>query len=179
MTRRIKKRTPKHQKHCLTCDRILDIEQFTWANRKANKRRHQCRDCRNQHRWFLRRVELDRAELLQLQDGKCAICKVDAETSCLSIDHNHKTLEIRGLLCADCNSGIAYFDDNPQYLIRAAIYLIGGQDAKAITDTNADADTDIEYDSGVPKLRKKTGDIQGVSLFSRAMDEGVELEARG
>ena len=179
MTRRTKKKTREDQRHCGKCDRILDIEQFTWVNRKANKRRHECRDCRNQGRWFMRRVRFEYAELLQQQGGKCAICKVDNETSRLSIDHNHKTLAIRGLLCHECNSGIAYFDENPQYLIRAAIYLIGGQDEEAITITNTDSDYDVEYHGGVSKLRKKTGDIQGLSLPSRAVDEGVELEARG
>lgn len=145
MTRRIKKRTPEHQRHCITCDRILDIEQFTWLNRSKNKRRHQCRDCRNQHRWFMRRVKLEYAELLQKQGGKCAICRVDNEKSRLSIDHNHKTLEIRGLLCHECNSGIAYFDEDTQYLIRAAIYLVGGQDAKAFSITSNDPNFDLEY----------------------------------
>jgi len=127
----------------------------------------------------MRRVRFEYAELLQEQSGKCAICKVDNETSRLSIDHNHKTLEIRGLLCHECNSGIAYFDEDTNYLIRAAIYLIGGRDEEAFSSADTDPYYDLEYYGRVPKLRKKTGDIQGLSVPSHAMDEGVKLAAGG
>ena len=41
-------------------------------------------------------------ELLSLQEGGCAICgkTIEEEGRNLAVDHNHKTGEIRGLLCA-------------------------------------------------------------------------------
>ena len=41
-------------------------------------------------------------ELLSRQDGGCAICgkTIEAEGRNLAVDHNHKTGEIRGLLCS-------------------------------------------------------------------------------
>ncbi len=44
-------------------------------------------------------------ELLRAQDGKCAICEKNTEEEgiSLAVDHDHKTLEIRGLLCRYCN----------------------------------------------------------------------------
>lgn len=56
------------------------------------------------------------------QGGVCAICgKTGAKR--LSVDHNHVTNEIRGLLCFRCNMGIGYLKDDPEILARAIAYL--------------------------------------------------------
>jgi len=39
------------------------------------------------------------------------------------LDHCHKTKTIRGLLCNDCNVGLARFKDNPLLLDKAKEYL--------------------------------------------------------
>lgn len=63
----------------------------------------------------------DFAELLALQSGKCAnkACKNVAEV----IDHDHATGKVRGLLCLKCNSGLGFFDDDPEKLRGALQYL--------------------------------------------------------
>jgi uncharacterized protein YlaI len=125
MTRRIRKATPKDFKHCITCDKVLPLTDFGWRNKSKNARRHHCNNCRNLSRWIMRRVKYEYGQLLEKQKHKCAICDVLHTQSRLSIDHDHKTQRIRGLLCHDCNSGIASFDDDKQYLARAILYLIG------------------------------------------------------
>lgn len=45
-----------------------------------------------------------RQVLDDIQDGKCAVCKVMANPYDLQIDHDHQTGLIRGLLCARCNN---------------------------------------------------------------------------
>ena len=66
--------------------------------------------------------------VLKRQGGGCAICgrppKVGGRK--LNIDHHHGTGEVRGLLCAQCNRGLAWFRDCPDYLNTAAIYLRWG-----------------------------------------------------
>jgi len=64
------------------------------------------------------------AELLAKQGGGCAICG-DPPTSTrdLSIDHDHTTGKVRGLLCNCCNPGLGYFKDNESRLHRAIAYL--------------------------------------------------------
>lgn len=44
-------------------------------------------------------------ELLEKQQHSCAVCgkHADKEKKSLAVDHNHKTGEIRGLLCSHCN----------------------------------------------------------------------------
>ena len=64
------------------------------------------------------------------QRGKCAICD-KAETSTnnkgvikwLSVDHNHSTGIIRGLLCSNCNVGIGLLQDSVKIMKSAIKYL--------------------------------------------------------
>jgi hypothetical protein len=123
----------------------------------------------------MRRVAFEYDSLLHQQNGQCAICKVDHRKSRLSIDHNHTTLELRGLLCHECNSGIAYFDENSHFLIYAAIYLLGGQSAKPFKISDDDPAFDFIYYGRLPKLRTQIGEHHGVPVSGTALAEGVEL----
>ena len=53
----------------------------------------------------------------------CQICGREPKNRRLSVDHNHKTGEIRGLLCYHCNYALAWFKDDPQKLQAAIVYL--------------------------------------------------------
>jgi len=68
----------------------------------------------------------DYQALLAYQDNVCAICRTDQpgrNHDNWSIDHDHETGKIRGLLCHACNVGIGYFGDDPARLRAAAAYL--------------------------------------------------------
>ena len=64
-------------------------------------------------------------EMLVLQSGVCAICKQPNNVigERLGVDHDHKTDQIRGLLCNHCNKGLAGFLDNSDNLKSAIKYL--------------------------------------------------------
>lgn len=64
-------------------------------------------------------------EKLAEQNGACAICGTTDTYphTRLSIDHCHKTGEVRGLLCHYCNIGIGGLKDNQDRLISAVLYL--------------------------------------------------------
>lgn len=65
-------------------------------------------------------------ELLKKQKGVCAICgNINRNGTWLSVDHDHITDEIRGLLCSNCNHAIGCMHDNPVVLRSAANYLEG------------------------------------------------------
>ena len=57
------------------------------------------------------------------QDGLCKICKIKPEK--LYVDHCHDTGIVRGLLCNQCNAGIAMLKHNPENLKEAIKYLGG------------------------------------------------------
>lgn len=63
--------------------------------------------------------------MLLSQDGKCAICgtETSAGKGRFSVDHDHGTGKIRGLLCNNCNAGIGLLKDDPRVLRYAANYL--------------------------------------------------------
>jgi hypothetical protein len=69
--------------------------------------------------------------LLCEQGGCCAICKLDPETATpglpvLHVDHNHKTGEVRGLLCGKCNMAIGLLMEDQDNLANASRYLLRG-----------------------------------------------------
>ena len=63
--------------------------------------------------------------LLIKQEHKCAICKIhDSKLEkALCVDHNHKTGEIRGLVCPKCNRAIGLLNDDSKIAEQMAIYL--------------------------------------------------------
>lgn len=63
--------------------------------------------------------------MLKSQDSKCAICRQDCVVkSRLSIDHNHQTGQVRGLLCSRCNVLIGMAREDISILKSAIDYLI-------------------------------------------------------
>ena len=68
----------------------------------------------------------DYERMLEMQNGRCAICRSPADTSFhkrLCIDHNHETGAVRGLLCSKCNSAIGLLNDSPELMYKAAEYV--------------------------------------------------------
>jgi hypothetical protein len=73
------------------------------------------------HGWTAERFE----QVLATQGGCCAICRTDQPGGKKRwyIDHDHKTDEVRGLLCHRCNSMLGFSLDNPETLVQGAEYL--------------------------------------------------------
>lgn len=47
--------------------------------------------------------------MLDAQDGHCALCPNEPRTRKLHTDHDHRTGEVRGLLCFRCNRSVPYW----------------------------------------------------------------------
>jgi hypothetical protein len=66
----------------------------------------------------------DYQRMLIEQNGVCKICrKPEKKGKSLSVDHNHKTGKVRGLLCSRHNTGLGCFEDDAALLRSAADYL--------------------------------------------------------
>lgn len=62
--------------------------------------------------------------MLAEQGGICAICLRTCRTyPNLTVDHDHETGEVRGLLCRGCNVLLGHLQDDTGSLKRAISYL--------------------------------------------------------
>jgi hypothetical protein len=61
------------------------------------------------------------ADLFEKQQGLCGICLDPMKRPVL--DHCHRTMAVRGLLCSKCNIGIGQFNDSPEILQKAIRYV--------------------------------------------------------
>jgi uncharacterized protein YlaI len=64
-------------------------------------------------------------ELFDKQEGRCPVCMrhQDELKVRLAVDHNHKTKEIRGLMCQTCNHRVVGRHTDSSLLRRVADYL--------------------------------------------------------
>lgn len=63
------------------------------------------------------------------QNGVCAVCRKPESTIWrgrvvnLAVDHDHETLEVRGLLCTKCNRSLGLMDENVDRILSLAEYI--------------------------------------------------------
>jgi antirestriction protein ArdC len=63
-------------------------------------------------------------ELLSKQGDACAICRTsDWGKRGPFVDHDHRTGQVRGVLCFRCNSALGYVNDNPNIIRAMGDYL--------------------------------------------------------
>jgi hypothetical protein len=110
---------------CNKCNIDKPITKFHHDKRTPNKRRTTCNDCRNHHKRVTNISSSHRKDLLEEQNNSCAICGINQSdtTKKLSVDHNHETNQVRGLLCNSCNLGLGQFKDSVVFLSYAIEYL--------------------------------------------------------
>jgi hypothetical protein len=81
-------------------------------------------------RWLRRQFGIavaDYDNMLNVQNGACAICREPPADKSLAVDHCHDTGAIRGLLCSRHNLALGLFNDDPMLLLQAAHYLLDNQ----------------------------------------------------
>jgi hypothetical protein len=88
------------------------------ASKKKPRPGYTVADHMRLHRYGMEKGEYER--LLELQDGKCAIC---TKVTKLHVDHCHTTSVVRGLLCSSCNTAIGHFGESEEILTSAINYL--------------------------------------------------------
>jgi hypothetical protein len=101
--------------------------QFHW-NKQGAKYRNSVKGKQTMFAWRLKtefNITIEQyKKMLQDQNCSCAICKRTEPTGYgWHVDHCHKTLKVRGLLCSKCNQGLGLFEDNLINLQEAIKYL--------------------------------------------------------
>ena len=122
-------------KICISCKIEQPINNFEKHTTKDG-RRNNCNSCRykQKKKFYSKRIygisNEQVEELKVIQNYSCAICK---RIERLVIDHDHKTKEVRGLLCNGCNRGLGFFNDDTTALRNAVIYLSEGRGSQGET----------------------------------------------
>lgn len=116
-------------KRCPKCGKLKKRTKENWNKQDIRKDglRSYCKKCvkeKNIKSKFNLTIE-QYNNILMKQKNKCKICgnKFGDKFKKACIDHNHKTGEVRALLCKSCNIGLGYFKDNSFILFKAIKYL--------------------------------------------------------
>ena len=116
---------------CRRCGGVKDACRFPYLRYG----KYLCQECvdTEQQGFQLRKQGVSNQHYLALfeaQDGKCAICGVteghrskNSKVCRLAVDHDHRTGQVRGLLCNSCNRGLGRFKDSIENLEAAIRYL--------------------------------------------------------
>ena len=149
MSRFVLKGDHVSMKTCNKCQEVKPFDAFDRRNGGRNGYRAECKTCRaakvrEWHQAHPDKVKNNNLKsnygitiddyklLLETHNNLCAICKLAPtatykSSASLNVDHDHTTGRIRGLLCNKCNSGIGFFQESPELLGRAVIYLTQGE----------------------------------------------------
>jgi len=116
-----------------TLANLTASERASKWNKENRERRLEIQQKWNRDNLWKRRIRQSARDLgfdpdwmvgyFQAHNGLCDVCGRPPTGNRLSIDHNHVTGELRGLLCINCNTGLGMFKDNPELLLLAVDYL--------------------------------------------------------
>jgi hypothetical protein len=117
-------------KTCTSCREIKHLEDFYGDPRHTDGKQSFCKECFNQksndrylmHEYGITSKEFK--ELMDAQDGRCAICRRAPKNYKFNIDHDHNNHKLRGLLCVNCNTNLLpYVERFPEWIKDAFSYL--------------------------------------------------------
>ena len=130
--------------HCPKGHKYSDATDETTFYRKDGAR--VCRICYRErkskfYRSYLYALTLDAFHaMVAAQGNRCLICKRAPEhDETLTVDHDHTTGEIRGLLCGPCNRGLGSFGDNASRLRTAIEYLARFDRSREVVEPGLDS----------------------------------------
>ena len=117
--------TEKNREKLSTQSRNWKAEHREQVNAHARERYHKKNKNEQLIRHRKRKYGMDESEyraIVEQQEGRCLICG-DKPNISLSIDHNHVTGQIRGLICNPCNIALSKAKESPEILRSMAQYL--------------------------------------------------------
>lgn len=137
-------------KTCIRCGVEQPLSNFPVDKHRANGLYPWCKTCKSAYmrnytrtkphyhrrKEALRRYGLSWVgyqRMVSEQQGLCAICGEEPKGP-LSVDHDHVSKKIRGLLCRSCNFGLGAFRDRIDLLAAATNYLLHGEKEPSVSE---------------------------------------------
>jgi hypothetical protein len=117
-------RSSRPRSHCKQCASELSIESQN-RRRELDPIAYKAYKSESKRKQVYRRYGISPSrieELGEIQNWQCYICGENIYGRAY-VDHNHKTSQIRKLLCFHCNVGLGHFKDSSVLLERAKLYL--------------------------------------------------------
>lgn len=135
-------------KRCPTCKLVKSLEEFYTSKNSNGGYASHCKECSrylnkkitpNQRKKYYTRskervrnynlikrygITLEEYNIiLKKQNNVCAVCGGKDKKKSLAVDHNHKTGEVRGLLCGRCNPALGFIQESPKLVKQLLKYL--------------------------------------------------------
>lgn len=112
---------------------MCTIKKINERNKNNPDRKEYMRDYHFRRNYGLTAEQYD--SMVESRGGLCDICH-SAPTGKfpLVVDHNKTSEKIRGLLCNRCNREMGRFEDDPNLLLSAALYLISRDELKSVDE---------------------------------------------
>jgi hypothetical protein len=131
-------------RRCPKCGEAKAEEEFPRNRSKSSGLGTYCKPCHNEttrsniaknhgntrHYHLKRRYGMGADEVLEMLNRQwwhCPICVCRLTLETAHVDHDHRTGQVRAVLCFNCNGGLGQFRDDPRVLRRAADYLEGSE----------------------------------------------------
>lgn len=142
-------------KPCKNCRKVLSLDDFYACKKTRDGHHNKCKVCWkessriNGYRYYKKHYEKCRAKTwrqrginitpdefyikLKEQNNCCAICgrNMDTMKKKLHVDHNHKTGQVRGLLCDFCNGRVIGLIENYSAELHAGFVYLNTYKARA------------------------------------------------
>lgn len=154
------------EKVCFNCKELKPISEFCKAKQNKDGYSGRCKACDKKYReafyadkpsHYKKEETLKRVygltwseyqEMLKVSGNCCYVCGAHESRfkKGLSVDHDHSTGQIRGLLCGVCNRFIVARHKTGDLLRKAADYLDTDRPVRVVPDA---------YKTGVRRKRKK------------------------
>lgn len=106
-----------NHKICNICGKSVHISGYDRSKQTISGIRGDCRQCK---------VDRTRAGVYSLslpeyykliETTKCQICGSEPRKKRHSIDHDHSTGKVRGMLCTPCNQKLGWFENNSKEIL--------------------------------------------------------------
>lgn len=136
-----------HKRKCGSCHKMVLIAEFSAPYRKRKNSGltiKACNECRKKkHTYYINNLHYHKHKIIEKlygltgdqydalvaqADDKCQACgDIVWSKKNFHVDHDHTDGFIRGIICSNCNFAIGHLKNDPERMIRVALYVMRSQ----------------------------------------------------